>query len=71
MSTFSVFVSIYFARNFHVKLGASQGKTIVGLDDSYAENWPVYSLVTKLLNFALTLAMRARSRSKIALSPYR
>ena len=58
MSTFSVFVSIYFTRNSHVKIGAGQRKAIIGVDDRYAENWPVYCL-TKMLNFAVTLAMRA------------
>jgi len=42
-----------------VKLGAGQGKVIIGVDDTYAENWPVYSLPLKMLNFAVTHAMRA------------
>ena len=54
----SVFVSIHLIRNFNVKLRAGQGKAILGVYDTCAENWPVHSLLTKMLNFAVTLAMR-------------
>ena len=32
--------------NFNVKVSAGEGKAVIGVLDTYAENWPLYSLIT-------------------------
>ena len=31
-----------------MKVSAGEGKAIIGVEDMYAENWPVHSLITKM-----------------------
>ena len=35
------------ARVCNVKVSAGKGKAIIGVEATYAENWPVYSLIYK------------------------
>ena len=35
-------------KNFKVKVNAREAKEVTGVEDTYAVNWRVYSLITKM-----------------------